>query len=220
MATHATLPVSSQHTTLLQFYNNPPTGNITTGNLGSAGTSSMAPSNPVEARQLPRHIIEDQQMCHIITGDARAYLANSSTHPGALSQIHYVTQMFLDISIGDETRNIDMFAQVSAYIRKFVQIADGLGPGEIQVVPCDNEGGIRPNRKIIQQGVEKIIVEMKSIAAFNFHAGRIQNLARANNGRGTEMIFMGSEIEERSIIFKVCTSIKSFYKLDKHFDKF
>lgn len=75
------------------------------------------------------------------------------------------------------------------------------------MAPCDDEGEVRPNRKIIRQGVEKIIFEMKSIASFNAHADKIQNMARANNGRGTEIIFRGLETGERSIIYKVCTSI-------------
>lgn len=205
MATHPGQSLLPTHTTLLQFYDNPPAGDIITGDRGNSTTASVTPVTPPNERQLPRHIIQDRQMCQALTTSARDYLSNSTTPPGPLPVFYYSTQEYLNVSIGDETRNIDMFGLVSAYVRQFVQVADELEPGDIQVIPCDNEGAIRPNRKIVRKGVDKVIVEMKSIAAFDAHIGEIQNLARANNGQGTEIIFSGHEIKGRSIIFKVCT---------------
>jgi hypothetical protein len=205
MATQSTHPVFPQYATVLQFYDHPPTGNTITGDHGSSSTSQMSPCTPPDARELPRHIMEDQQMCRRIMESARTYLTGSTTLPGPLPHIHYVAQIYLRTSIGDETRNIDMFGQISAYVRQFVQIVDRLGPDDIEVVPCDSEGGIRPNRKMIRQNTEKIIVELKSIAAFDRHAGDILDLAHGNNGHGTEIIYDGNERGARSIIFKVCT---------------
>lgn len=210
-------PVLPPHTTLSEFYDNPPTGNIKTGNHGSSGATAaaVAPINPPDTRQLPRHIIEDRQMCQTITGNARTYLNNSTTSPGLLSLIHPGTQMFLN-AMGDGTCNIDMFANISAYVRQFVEIADGLGAGDVQVGSCDSGGRSGTNRLITRQGVEKIVAEMTTITAFNTHANEIQNLAGANDGRGTEITFPDFGIGGNSIIYNVCKCIESSYKFDEY----
>lgn len=142
-------------------------------------------------------------MCNIVTAAACTYLAALTTLPGVLVHSHVATELALHTNAGDETSHIYLFTHLTSYVRNFVEIADGLATGDIQGVPCQNIEGVRPNQKLIRQGVEKVIVEIKSVAAFNTHAGAIQKMARANRGSGTEIIYQGHKANARSSILKV-----------------
>lgn len=197
------------------YYDSPPTGQITTGNIGSSTTAPLAPAYPPDPRRMPRHILLDSQMCQTLTQNARHYVNNLGNLPGNLPSIHVTTQMNLNSSTGDETRNIDMFTLATGYIRHFVEIADGLPADSVQSVPCENHGGIQPNRKLRRQGIDRAIVDHKSIAAFNRHADHIQALGGANNNRGTQIICGTTETGAKSIVFKVshccCCTLHAYW---------
>ncbi|WEW57339.1 hypothetical protein PRK78_002804 [Emydomyces testavorans] len=199
----ATQPVLPQYTRLLEFYDHPPNAHLTTASHGSSSTAPMAPAATPVAHHLPRRIIEDQNMCQTITMAARSHLAGLTTPPGNLASFHLATQMGLNATTGDELRNIDVFGFAAFYVRCFVETAEGLAAGEIQVVPGQSIGKINANRKIVRQAVDRVIVEVKSVAAFQRHAEEIQNLARANQGNGTEIRFQGTETDGRSMILKL-----------------
>lgn len=189
--------------TLAEFYDNPPVGQIVTDNPGSESTAPLASKVPADERRLPQLIVQDTRMCQDITEKTRTSLGTVTTPVHNLGAAHAVAEMLLHTRTGDETMNIDVFTHAIGYVRAFVQIADDLGPADIQSVPCQEEGGVRPNRKIQRDGRDIIIIEHKSVAAFNGHASKIVGMAQENNGQGTKLELKSYETGERSIVFKV-----------------
>lgn len=81
----------------------------------------------------------------------------------------------------------------------------------VRAVPCENQSGIRPNRKLQRGEKDRVIIEHKGRGAFNHHVGAIQNLAA---GHGTEILFHGNETGALSIILKVSIPSHSFTLID------
>ncbi|EDN05620.1 protein kinase domain-containing protein [Histoplasma capsulatum] len=69
------------------------------------------------------------------------------------------------------------------YVAEFVTAADHLQPNDIRIVGCDNEDGVQLNRKLRRTGTDWVVVEHKSVAAYNAHRSQILDLAR---GGGNE----------------------------------
>lgn len=196
-------PVVRTHQTFLEFYDHPPLSNTTTINPGSSSTAPIAPPEPPDPRKLPRLIRGEQHMCHAIIHDARETLTNCNSPLQGLPLYHAVTEGNLGSHTGDENSNLDMFKTVADYIARFVEAADRLPCYTVQSTTCQNHGGVRANRKIQRAGVDRIIVEQKSVAAFDRHSVDIQDLAHANGGQGTEILFQSYAAGAESIVLKV-----------------
>ncbi|KAK2767067.1 hypothetical protein FQN54_006386 [Arachnomyces sp. PD_36] len=210
-AAQAAKPVLLQYTTLLEFYDDYPTRNTTTATTshGNPITSPVPSINSTDPHLLPRHILQDQQMCQAIITRGQDYLASLAAPPGNIPYLHLATQMLLRASLtGDGSLNTDLFVNISAYVRQFVEIADRLSPGDVQSVPCEEthcEGVERTRsiRKLTRDGVDRVIVKMQSVAAFNHHASEIQAMAGANNRDGTDIVLEAVETGARSTIYKI-----------------
>jgi hypothetical protein len=185
--------------TLLQFYNDPPTGQVVIGanEFGSRNTASMPPNLVQNPRGLPRPIINDPRLCHKLLRFANNHLAGSSNPPTFFDDLHGLIGRALSRALlGNETINMDAFAQIMTYVTEFVLAADG---AIVHVASCTNQGGIRPNRKIQRDGVDRVIVECKSVAAYDEHIDTIQEMG---TGQGEELIASTHEAGGRSIIPK------------------
>lgn len=95
------------------------------------------------------------------------------------------------------------------YVAEFVTAADHLQPNDIRIVGCDNEDGVQLNRKLRRTGTDWVVVEHKSVAAYNAHRSQILDLAR---GEGTELITSARETGARSIILKVRRTLRALVK--------
>jgi hypothetical protein len=185
----------------LQFYNDPPTGQISIGAPGSTSTAPMSSQSPPDERRFPRRIIQDSQLCQTLLQFARNHLATSPAPPALFDGVYDFTRRVISRgTVGDETRNTLVFDRITEYVIEFVLQADQLPPNDIDVVPCETEGHIRPNLKVQRNRIDRVIVELKSIGAYDAHGPNIQDLAR---GQGTEIIPQTFEAGARSIIFKV-----------------
>jgi hypothetical protein len=195
-----TLP---QFATLLEFYDNPPPGDLKISEDGRSTTSPMAPAEAPDPRKLPRHIVEDPQMCFTITAAARNYLAASAGPTGDIPYFHFAAQGVLTNTIGCVNLNLDLFAVIASHICTFAQTADELGLHAVESTSLKNVEGMRPNRKLRRLGVDRVIIEMRSVSVFETYAGDIQQLARANNDTGSEIIYRGTAFDAEAILYKV-----------------
>lgn len=97
--------------------------------------------------------------------------------------------------------NVDIFTLATTYIRQFVAAVDGLN---IQVVPCEDQQGVRPNRKLQRPGQDRVIIEHKRKGTFDYHLAEIHALARGQvPGHGTELTISSHETGGKSMILKV-----------------
>lgn len=187
--------------TFQQIYEDPPTGPLILREEGSSTTAAMAPSNAPSERQLPRHIIKDPDMCQYLMDSARHYLANAGTASVFLEYMRMgLTEKLSHAGVGDETRNLDLFSNVATYIIQFVTAADQISPDDLDLAPCENQGGIRSNRKFRRGGVNRITIEHKSYGASQQHFSEIHHLG---HGQGAEIIFEAIARDAQSIIHKV-----------------
>jgi hypothetical protein len=187
--------------TFVQYYNDPPWGQVNIALPGNSSTPPYSPSDTPSPENLPRHITGDPQLSNALLTFARNYLVGAPNPPPGFDYMHRLTGRIVDrATVGDESVNIDAFAQLCVYVTEFVVAVDNLAQNGIQILRCANEGGIRPNRKILRNGTDRVIVQHKSVAAYNRHLSEIRNLAE---GQGTQLIASSHETGAKSIILKV-----------------
>lgn len=175
------------------------------GYRGSSSTSSFHPVHPPEARNTPRHIVEDAALAPALLNFARNYLQTNTAVPGPLllSTLPRLAYMAHTTSDSTEYNVHHLFDDVAAYGNFFVEGADALPPGSVRLMVCPTRHGIRPDGRSVRQGATRVIHEYKGRRALDTHADGITRLATANNGMGTELIRSPNETGSRSIIFKV-----------------
>lgn len=195
------------HTASLRaLFDHPPIDSFQArGDRGSSSTSSFHPVHPPEARQTPRHIVEDPRVGPDVLNFARAYLQSNSPAPSALLLSMLPGLAYTAAAAAHSTElNVHHLAEaVFRYCYLFVEEADGLSAGSVTTMPCTTRQGIRPDGRCVRQNTTRVILGFKGKRALDTHANDITNMATANNGAGTELTRSANEIGARSIIFKV-----------------
>lgn len=134
----------------------------------STGTSSL--NRTINEKQIPRRIVEDPELCHRLVSFTNNRLSPPINAPQHFHGVHAATERsFVGFDLNEEAKNVDAFVLTANYVREFVVAADGLQLGDIKTVPCENESGIIPNKKMRRQGSDRITVELKNNRAFDHH---------------------------------------------------
>lgn len=168
-------------TTFRQLYDNPPAGSPQVGNGGSTDTSAFDPVHPPQATTLPRHIVEDPNLCQHLRAFAQKYLTQlTHTRPAELDvACAAVLHALTILGVGDEGINTALFPGTSTYAIEFVASADQIPLMMFQFRTCDIVDGIRPGTILMQNQHPRLVVKYKGINAFNPHHNAITNLTRA-----------------------------------------
>ncbi|KAG5288906.1 protein kinase domain-containing protein [Histoplasma capsulatum G186AR] len=140
-------------------------------------------------------------MCNQLLSFARNHLTIAPAPPLDFNLVHQYVQHTIDRGVvGNETVNMDASLVLLQYVAEFVTAADHLQPNDIRIVSCDHEDGAQLNRKLRRTETDWVVVEHKSVAAYNAHRSQILDLAR---GEGTEILASSYETSARSIILKL-----------------
>lgn len=148
---------------MLHFYDNPPTAQVQIPHHGSSSTASWHPRDPSNEHKLPRLIVENPQLGPDLVRFARNYLTTTLPPvPPFFQHLHDLATRWIGRDpLGDETHNWLLFKDVSNYIVEFVIAADQLLSDDVQVTPCRDEGGIRPNMMLQRKKMTKSLLNTK-----------------------------------------------------------
>ncbi|PGH10476.1 hypothetical protein AJ80_07519 [Polytolypa hystricis UAMH7299] len=150
--------------TFVQLFNSPPIGAVEVVSIGSTSISPMS-TDTLFSREAPSYIIEDKQLFPDLMQFARNYLTTRAPGGPVLRHLTTLNEVMPTIisgtSPGDETRNIDLFTHISSYVSQFVETVDDPNSAgiRVRVIPCEQQGGVRSDRRFMRSGIDRLIIE-------------------------------------------------------------